>query len=122
MTNLTCILIYSADWAISSTAAAAVLVVVCMILIACSLMLLKVHCVGINRDSSIMTSYYSCVIIYNNIDCACTLFRKDRERNRNEAKRGLWNQLEITLNLKHRECIHQETIITVPTKLAISYY
>ena len=63
MTNSTCILIYSADWAISSTAAVAILAVVCMILIACSLMLLKVHCVGINRDSSIYTSY---VTVFNN--------------------------------------------------------
>ena len=45
--------IRSLDWAISSTAIAIFLAVLCIVLFVCSLTLLKLCYVGTNRDSSI---------------------------------------------------------------------
>ena len=44
--------IHSLDWAFSSTAVAVILAILCIILLVCSLPLLKLCYVGRNRDSS----------------------------------------------------------------------
>ena len=75
--------IRSLDWAISSTAIAIFLAVLCIVLFVCSLTLLKLCYVGTNRDSSITIINFANIQLLDNY---YSTGRECRGRNRNETK------------------------------------
>ena len=76
-------IIYSADWAISSTTIAVLLAIVCVIILAaCSFMLLKMYHNGMNGDSSIIIAGLAINLSY----CFCSEnTEKEIEMKQNEV-------------------------------------